>query len=62
MRAALTAQIQDIRDYKDQPQPFTEEVALTPADKYLRVRRDMEFSYTVPITAPSSVSPGYRWR
>lgn len=50
VRQAILAQIQDIRDYNDQPQPFIEEVALTPNDTYMRVRRDMEFSYTVPVT------------
>jgi hypothetical protein len=50
VRAALTTQIQDIRDYDDNPHPFIEEVALAPTDKYLRVKRDLEFAYTVPIT------------
>jgi hypothetical protein len=50
VQAAVTAQIQEIRDYEDNAHPFIEEVAVTPTDKYLRVKRDLEFTYTVPIT------------
>lgn len=49
-REAILAQLRSVRDHEGVARPFVEEVDLGGGDTYLRVKRDLTFSYTEPIT------------
>jgi hypothetical protein len=50
VRDSILAQLRTIRDYKGQEQTFIETVNVGSGDTYIRVRKDLEFTYTEPIT------------
>jgi hypothetical protein len=50
VRAAVLNQIRTVRDHEGIERPFIEEIDLGGGDTYLRVKRDLVFSYTEPVT------------
>jgi hypothetical protein len=50
VREAVLAQIRSVRDHEGIDRPFVEDVDLGAGDKYLRIKRDLLFSYTEPVT------------
>jgi hypothetical protein len=50
VREAILTQVRSVRDHEGIDRPFIDEVDLGGNDKYLRVRRDLLFSYTEPVT------------
>lgn len=49
-REAILNQLRSIRDHEGVARPFVEEVDLGGGDGYLRVKRDLLYSYTEPVT------------
>jgi hypothetical protein len=50
VREAVLNQIESVRDHEGVDRPFVEEIDLGGGDKYLRIKRDLLFSYTEPVT------------
>ncbi len=50
VREAILSQVRTVRDYQGQEHPFIETIDLGNGDSYIRVRKDLEFTYTEPIT------------
>jgi hypothetical protein len=50
VRETILSQVRTVRDYTGAEHPFIETVNLANGDTYLRVRKDLQFSYTEPIT------------
>ena len=50
VRSALLDQVRTVRDHTGTAHTFIEEVDLGSGDTYLRVKRELTFSYTEPIT------------
>lgn len=50
VREAILSQVRTVRDHQGQEHPFIDTVDLGNGDTYVRVRKDLEFTYTEPIT------------
>ena len=58
VRAAIIDQLQNVADYKDDVHSVIEEKAITPQDKYLRIRKDLISTYKDEITQAQFSVPG----
>jgi hypothetical protein len=50
VRQSVLNQLQTVRDHEGADRPFVEEIDLGGGDKYLRVKKDLLFSYIEPVT------------
>jgi hypothetical protein len=50
LEAAVRNQLSTVRDHAGDERPFVEDVVLGPNDGYLRVKKEMKYSYTEPVT------------
>lgn len=58
VRDSILNQVRTVRDYNGQEHPFIDTVDLGGGDTYIRVRKDLEFTYTEPITQQSIAFTG----
>jgi hypothetical protein len=58
VREAILSQIRTVRDYTGQEHPFIETVNLGGGDSYIRVRKDLVFTYEEPITGQTIAFTG----
>jgi hypothetical protein len=58
VREAILSQVRTVRDYNGQEHPFIDTVDLGNGDVYLRVRKDLQFTYTEPITGQTIAFTG----
>jgi len=58
VRDAILNQVRTVRDYTGAAQPFIEEIDLGGGDTYIRVRKELEFTYTEPITGQTIAFTG----